>query len=274
MRTGHLKCRLISVSLAFIMMFSVLGITAVHSFEEWVPTLPPWPDTVRLEPISIGENAYVKVAMTFPNGGYDVNWGSVTRIDSVTFSADAEMWVWTGPVIMVIIDESHVYNLGALPPDIYEFTFKTWGIPIKSLQFAHSPELNDTLKLEALYRVSLDLDFWLDNGSKLVVKFYSWGGGPQGENVAWSGTTPDNVSFSKVVPHPQGRPVEKARLVLTTDNTENVISTVASFTVLKAHLEVRFTEIPLEWALASLEEKVELETEFSEVPLYWALAPS
>jgi len=50
---------------------------------------------------------------------------------------------------------------------------------------------------------------------------------------------------------------------------------VASFTVTKTMLELRFTEIPLEWALAATpDEKTALEIEFSEIPFYWALAPS
>lgn len=256
------------------MMFSVLGIKAVHS-QEWVPTLPPWPDTIRLEPISIGENAYVKVAMEFPTGGYDVNWGSITRSDDSTFSADAEIWVWTGPVPLWITGASHIYDLGALPPGIYEFIFKTWGIHIKSLQFAHPPGLEDALKLETLCGVSLDSDFWLENGSKLVVKFYTWGGVYQGENVVWNGTAPDYVRFSKVVPHPKGKAVEKARLDLTHDNTENLVSAIVSFIVRKVELEMRYSEIPMEWSLAlTPEEKAALEIELSDIPVYWALAPS
>ena len=69
--------------------------------------------------------------------------------------------------------------------------------------------------------------------------------------------------------------VKKARLDLTTDDTSNVIDTIESFTVTKTMLELRFTQIPLEWALAiTPEEKTALEIEFSEVPLYWALALS
>ena len=256
------------------MMFSVLSITAVRSLEEWVPTLPPWPDTVRLEAISVERNAYVKVAMEFPTGGYDVNWGSVTRIDDSTFSADAEIWVWTGPVIMMTTGASHVYDLGALPPGVYEFIFKTWGVYTKSLQFVHPPELENTLKLEALYSVSLDFDFWLDNGSKLVVKFYTWGGAYEGENVVWTGSTPDNVSFSKVVSRPKGKAVEKAKLDLTTDNTANEISTIASFIVTKNDLFGRVMAIKGEWPIASDDERNAIFNELMDIKGQWPIAPS
>lgn len=274
LRTGHLKCRLISVSLAFIMMFSVLGITAVHSLEEWVPTFPPWLDTVRLEPISIGENAYAQVWMAFPTAGYDVDWGSVTRIDDSTFSADAEIWAWTSYCAQVVTMKSHIYDLGALPPGVYRFIFKAWGTPIKSLQFTHPLGLENALKLVTLYEVNLDVNFWLETNSKLVVKFYTWGDDFEAENVVWSGTAPDNVILLEDIPHPQGKAVEKAKLDLTHDNTENVISTIASFTVRKVHLEIRFSRIPSAWFLAPPPERTELETEFSKIPSAWFLAPS
>lgn len=128
------------------------------------------------------------------------------------------------------------------------------------------------IKLENIYSIKLDVDLSLQSGSRLVVKFYTYTGGYQGENVVWSGATPDDVSFSKTVPHPKNKAVETVRLDLATDNTENVISTVGSFIVRKVDIEIRFTEIPLWWALA--ENKTPLEIEFSEIPLQWALAPS
>jgi len=133
---------------------------------------------------------------------------------------------------------------------------------------------------ENLYAVSLDVNLWLGEGSKLVVKFHTYTNSYQGENIVWSGTTPDNVSFLKTVPHPQGAsfpqatPVEKVRLDLTTDNTEDVISTIASFTVTKVDLEIRFMQIPWDWIRSPPWKRVALEIEFSKVPLYWALAPS
>ena len=246
LRMRHLKYRLTSVSLAFVVLFSALGITAVHS-QEWVPCLPPWPDEVRLEAISIGENAHVKVEITFPCAGFDVDWGSVTRIDNLTFSADTKIWAWTGPSAQVITTKSHVYDLGTLSPGIYEFIFKAWGIPIKSLQFAHPPGLKATFKLETLYIVSLNLELYLEEGSKLVVKFYKWTNVYQAENVFEDVTPPENVVKFDNVPHPQNMAAEKAMLVLTSGNTENVIYTIASLTVHQGDLKDRFFDILGEW---------------------------
>ena len=127
--------------------------------------------------------------------------------------------------------------------------------------------------LENLYAVSLDTDLWLGEGSKLVVKFYTYADSYRGENVVWSGTTPDNVSFSKTVPHPLGQGTQKAKLDLTTDDTDNVISTIASFTVRRVTLETRLMDIPMEHASTPPEGRMELETEFLEIPFYWSGAP-
>jgi len=273
LRSGHLKRRLVSISLAFIVIFSVLGITAVHS-QEWVPTLPPWPDSVWLEATSIRDNAYVKVEMTFPNGGYDVNWGSVTRIDSVTFSADAEMWMWTGPVILVIIDESHVYDLGALPPGAYEFIFNVWGIPIRRLQFSHPIGLKDTFRFENLYKLSLNLELYLEEGSKLVIKFYTWGDVYQAECVFENFAPPENVVKFDNVPHPLGMAVEKAVLLVTTDNTEEVISTIATWTTRRSNLIIRMSQSKSGWDLALPPGKTALISEISGIKGKWPLAPT
>lgn len=128
--------------------------------------------------------------------------------------------------------------------------------------------------LDTLYKVGADLDTYIYEGSKLALKFYNYAGGYQGENIVWSGATPDNVSFSKIVPHPQNKAVEEIRLDLTAENTENVISTVGSFIVRKVTLEARLMEIPLEWSLAQPAGRVKLEIEYMEIPIRWALAPS
>ena len=122
-----------------------------------------------------------------------------------------------------------------------------------------------------LYTVNVEKILDLGQGSKLVVKFYTYGDAFENENVIDNFSPPWQVEENESAWNPEGIGVKKAKLDLTIDNTENVISTIASFTVRKIHLEIRFTEIPLEWALA--ENKVPLEIEFSEIPMYWALAP-
>ena len=127
--------------------------------------------------------------------------------------------------------------------------------------------------LVTIYKVALDLDLWLDNGSKLVVKFYTWAGAYQGENVVWSGTTPARVVLLENIPHPETNAVENATLVLTTDNTENVIETVATFTVTRSTLNGRLVEIYLEWPFASPERRSVLMSEIVDIYLQWPFAP-
>ena len=127
-------------------------------------------------------------------------------------------------------------------------------------------------KIRTKWEVWLDLNVLLsDDASELVLKFYTWGGGSQGENVV-STTMPASLQTRWKNPSPQSKAVEKVELVLE-DAQGTEIQTITTFTVTKWILEIRFTEIPLEWALASPEEKDDLEEEFMNIPLYWALAP-
>ncbi|MBA7598033.1 hypothetical protein ES703_05042 [subsurface metagenome] len=127
-----------------------------------------------------------------------------------------------------------------------------------------------------LYTVNVEKILDLNQGSKLVVKFYTYTDAFENENVIETFTTPPtwHVEEDEDARHPEGVGVKKVRLDLTTDDTEDVITTIASFTVRKVDLEVRFMEIPMYWAAAPPEGKVELEIEFMEIPMYWAAAPS
>jgi len=89
----------------------------------------------------------------------------------------------------------------------------------------------------------------------------------------WSGMTPDNVIFSKVVPHPENKAVEKVVLALT-DNEGNVISIIASFIVTKDDLFSRIRAIKGEWPYASPEEKDALMAEIRGIKGQWPYAPS
>jgi len=130
--------------------------------------------------------------------------------------------------------------------------------------------------LKNLYTVNVEKILDLYTGSKLVVKFYTYVDAFENENVVENFTTPPtwHVEENELARHPEGLGVKKARLDLTTADTGNVLETIASFTVRKVDLEVRFMEIPMYWAGASGKEKLELEIEFMEIPMYWAGAPS
>jgi len=138
---------------------------------------------------------------------------------------------------------------------------------------AHVISPKAELSLTTLYQVNLDVNLYLDQGSKLVVGFYTYAGAFQAENVVWSGATPAHVVLLVNVSHPENIGVKKARLDLTTDNTENVISTISSFTVTRDTLMGRLADIyVMEWPFASPERRNILWKEITDIYLQWAVA--
>ena len=127
--------------------------------------------------------------------------------------------------------------------------------------------------LTTLYIVALDVNFYLGTGSKLVAKFYTYGDAYENESVFWSGITPAQVVKFENVPHPDNIGVKKVRLDLTTDDTENVIQTVATFIVTRDILNGRLVEIYLEWPFASPERRNVLNSEIVDIYLQWPFAP-
>jgi len=111
-----------------------------------------------------------------------------------------------------------------------------------------------TFKLENLYKLNLYKDIWLYEGRKLVVKFYKYDNITlQANSVIEDITPPENVKENENVPHPRAAErfpwgtVQIARLVLTTENENEVISTIASFTVHQSHLRDRDKAILTQW---------------------------
>ena len=128
--------------------------------------------------------------------------------------------------------------------------------------------------LATLYKVTIDLDFYLHTGAMIVAKFYTYGGTYGNESIVWSGTTPTQLSLSENIPHPENKAVENVRLDLTTDDTENVIATIASFTVCRDDLFGRIMAIKGEWPYASPDERNALFNEIMDIKGQWPYAPS
>ena len=128
-------------------------------------------------------------------------------------------------------------------------------------------------KLENLYAVSLDANLWLGEGSKLVVKFYTYDDFFENESVFENFAPPAHiVKFEKIF-HPENKAVEKVRLDLTADNTENVISTIASFTVTRDDLFGRIMTIKGLWPYLPPIRPV-LFDELMDIKAQWPFAPS
>jgi len=132
--------------------------------------------------------------------------------------------------------------------------------------------LKAKFSLLTLYKVSLDVELYGVEGSRLVVKFYTWASVFQAENVVWSGIPPADLIFTENASHPQNKAVENGVLVLT-DDVGNVIKTIASFTVRKGHLILRVAAIKLKWPYASAEEKSALIKEMTDIKSLWPYAP-
>jgi len=138
---------------------------------------------------------------------------------------------------------------------------------------AHVISPKAEFSLVTLYKVRLDLDLYLENGSKLVVKFYTYTGDNQGENVVWENVTPARVTMLENVPHPSGLvPVEFVRLVLTTDNENEVISTIASFTATKSVLASRYLKIKSDYVKPGADRPA-LAAEYLQIKTQYIKAP-
>jgi len=107
--------------------------------------------------------------------------------------------------------------------------------------------------------------------AKIVAKFYTYGSVYQTENVVWSGTPPTQVTISENIPHPENKPVEKVRLVLT-DGAGAEIATIDTFTVTRSILMGRITEIDMEWPYAP-ERRPLLMSEIVDIDMQWPYAP-
>jgi len=172
-----------------------------------------------------------------------------------------------------------------VPTDNHPINVPGWGGKILNVEswFSVTPGVTTIrvlpfFKLENLFKVSLDVNLWLENGSRLVVKFYMYDNTYQAESLFWEGIAPAQVVKAENVPHPrsaEGYPwgtVQKAVLVAT-DNLENEIQVVDNLTILRSHLWNRLSDIRAEWPYASPPERGALWGELTSIRLQWPYAP-
>jgi hypothetical protein len=100
--------------------------------EGWAPATTGFATEIRFW--TTGGNTFAKVRLTFPTGGWRVDWGQVSR-EGDNFTANAKVERWTGIVTQAITHAENTYQLGPLSPGNYTFTFKSWGVTIRSEQF-------------------------------------------------------------------------------------------------------------------------------------------
>jgi len=132
-----------------------------------------------------------------------------------------------------------------------------------------------TFSLVNIYTLKVDKNLDLNQGSKLVVKFYRYDNTTyENENVIETFVPPVHVEENENARHPGGTGVKEAKLVLTTDDTSNVISTIATWTTRKSHLIARISQIKSRWPFADASEKSALISEISVIKSQWPFAPS
>jgi len=131
-----------------------------------------------------------------------------------------------------------------------------------------------TFSLLNLYTVNVEKNLDLNQGSKLVVKFYTYGDAFENENVIETFAPPAHVEENESARHPEGVGVKKARLDLTTNDTGNVIATIASFTATRDDLFGRIMDIKGLWPIAPPDERNALFAEIMDIKGQWPIAPS
>lgn len=108
-----------------------------------------------------------------------------------------------------------------------------------------------------------------------MVKFYNFGGTFEDENVIETFTPIWDVEEIENARHPKGTGVMRAKLVLTTDNTEEDLGDpIACWTTTKSKLIGRISQIKGEWPFANPSRKSELIQEISTIKGMWPFAPA
>jgi uncharacterized repeat protein (TIGR01451 family) len=196
----------------------------------------------------------------------NLGWGPIVSPTSLTIAAG----VSDNAALSVIIPE----NVTPSTRDNIIVTATSMGDPTVSASASCiAQRLKAEFSLVTIDKVSLNVDFYVVEGSRLVVRFYTYTDAYQAENVVWSGIPPAHVIFTKHASHPENKPVENTVLVLT-DDAGNIIKKIASFTVRKGDLLRRISTIKLAWSYASAEEKSALISELSVIKMQWPYAPS
>jgi uncharacterized repeat protein (TIGR01451 family) len=127
-----------------------------------------------------GGTTYAYLKLLFPNAGYRVaNWGQATRSGN-DFTADATVEKFTGGSVQAVTTTAGIYDLGALAPGSYKFTFNNSGNLVKTVAFSITAppfpaNTNDSAR-EFVKQQYLDFlnreadqageDFWTDNIAK------------------------------------------------------------------------------------------------------------
>ena len=220
-----------------------------------------------------GEN--VRFEVTIKNTGNVGDIINLSATSNIGWPTSLARWISVGA------GEDRVENLiVTIPPgttpcteSVITVTATSMNDSTKSHQSsttAHSGKARFTL--ENLYKVSLDFDFYIASGASIVAKFYTYTDNYQTESIFWSGSPPARVTKFENIPHPQGKAVEKIRLVLTDGGQE--LATLATFVNTRSSLLGRIMKIKGRWPYAGTAERSALLSEIMGIKGKWPYAPS
>src|SRR5207302_6385153 len=88
-------------------------------------------DQTEIRVWTSGSATYARVKATFPDTGYYVDWGQVTRTSNF-FNVDLRGTHSLGISFPDVIELSHVYELGTLASGSYSFDVSSRGTAVKS----------------------------------------------------------------------------------------------------------------------------------------------
>jgi len=211
--------------------------------DDWGATVSP----ASVGPIVAGASATATLSVNVPSG-------TVCTLDKMTVTA-------TSQAVSTVKDNAvafaHLSGVEFYLENLYKIKLRRFVFPLT--------ELDISLRLR-------------EDAAKLVAKFKTYGGSPQGENVIYQGIMPWHLTGIFPVPHPLGavwpteEPVEKVDLVLV-DGTGAVLATVATFTVTRDVLHGLNTRIYMEWPFATPDRRNDLFREIGKKYLQWPFAP-
>jgi hypothetical protein len=102
--------------------------------ETWQPATTGFATEIKVWARSNGA-IFANVRLTYPSGGWRMSSsGSATRAGN-NLTVEAQVERWGGITTQAITYSESTYSLGVLPPGSYTFTFKSFGVVIKSYQF-------------------------------------------------------------------------------------------------------------------------------------------
>ncbi|HEX2268687.1 MAG TPA: DUF4214 domain-containing protein, partial [Pyrinomonadaceae bacterium] len=103
----------------------------------WMPTTLTGPQ-VELKSWTIAGLTSVYVKLNFPDAGFRVpDWGTPSRSGNA-FTVNTQVERFNGATVQAISNTAQIWDLGAIAPGSYTFTFRTSGTTAKVLNFTVS----------------------------------------------------------------------------------------------------------------------------------------